>query len=97
MSVATLKRCIKEYGLKRRDVKYDLDSVTDTISIMLTSYPSLSTPHPLHLTPYPLPSTPGIVMPSWTRYKLDSCVTSRNFKSTIKTLSLPTNKAPKYK
>ena len=33
MSIATLKRRIKEYGLKRRNVEYDLASIRDKIGL----------------------------------------------------------------
>ena len=35
MSIATLKRRIKEYGLKRRNVRYDLNSVRNKIRSLL--------------------------------------------------------------
>ena len=35
MSIATLKRRIKEYGLKRRNVEYDLASIRDKIVSLL--------------------------------------------------------------
>lgn len=35
ISIATLKRCMKDYGLKRRDVEYDMDSVRDKIVSLL--------------------------------------------------------------
>ena len=35
MSIATLKRRTKEYGLKRRNVDYDLDSIRDKIRSLL--------------------------------------------------------------
>ena len=35
MSIATLKRRIKEYGLKRRNLQYDLNSVRDKIRSLL--------------------------------------------------------------
>ena len=35
MSIATLKRHIKEYGLKRRNVRYDLNSVRNKIGSLL--------------------------------------------------------------
>ena len=35
MSIATLKRRIKEYGLRRRNLQYDLNSVRDKIRSLL--------------------------------------------------------------
>ena len=35
MSIATLKRRIKEYGLKRRNMRYDLNSVRNKIRSLL--------------------------------------------------------------
>ena len=35
MSIATLKRRIKEYGLKRKNLRYDLNSVRDKIRSLL--------------------------------------------------------------
>ena len=35
MSIATLKRRSKEYGLKRRNLDYDLDSIRDKIRSLL--------------------------------------------------------------
>ena len=41
MSIATLKRRVKAYGLKRRHLDYDVESIRDHIRTLLAFYPLL--------------------------------------------------------